>query len=147
MENGKKRVKSGKRITDEEFRKRVFDKVGDEYTFLEPYRRAADKILVRHDYCDGVYAVEPAAFLGNFSRCPDCSKSVPKINKRFRELVRRSVGSDYVFLTPYKRRSKVMPVRHSSCLSTFRTSPENFLYGGVRCPRCDPHNHMKYRSP
>lgn len=124
------------RLTDAEFRQRVYNKVGTEYTFLEPYRMAMLKILVLHSKCSGVYAVEPVAFLSNGVRCPDCSRSAPVTNKRFRKIVRQRVGFEYIFLTPYKRRNKLMKVRHLNCLTTFQTSPENFLYNNVRCPSC-----------
>ena len=37
--------------TDEEFRKEIYDLVGNEYLFLEPYQGALVKIKVSHDCC------------------------------------------------------------------------------------------------
>lgn len=45
----------GKRITEEEFRKSVFDLVGNEYVFLEKYNGVDNKITVKHNVCGHKY--------------------------------------------------------------------------------------------
>lgn len=77
----KKAVKEGrlknpiKRKTNNDFIKEVFDKVGDEYTFLEPYVKNNIHLKVIHNTCGHEYSVTPVRFLSNGRRCPKCSLS------------------------------------------------------------------------
>lgn len=58
--------------TTDEYKKKVYDLVGDRYTVLGEYKRAKDKIEIRHNICGNVYKVNPLMFfVGN--RCPKCS--------------------------------------------------------------------------
>lgn len=58
--------------TTEEYKKKVYDIVGDRYTVLGEYKRAEDKIEIRHNICGHIYKVNPLMFfVGN--RCPKCS--------------------------------------------------------------------------
>lgn len=58
--------------TDKEFKQEVYDLVGNEYTFLEPYVNAYTKIRVKHNKCGNVYKVTPSNFLRGY-RCPYCN--------------------------------------------------------------------------
>lgn len=64
----------GIKKTNQEFRKEVYDLVGDEYTFLEPYQNTHTKLNVKHNKCGNVYQVEPNKFLLG-RRCPYCYQS------------------------------------------------------------------------
>ena len=59
------------RKTNEQFVAEVYDLVGGEYTFLEPYTKAINKIKVRHNICGLEYEAVPIHFL-NGNRCPNC---------------------------------------------------------------------------
>lgn len=61
--------------TNGDFVKEVYDLVGNEYIFLEEYKKAIDKILVRHNECGNEYLVTPHSFLNHNSRCPKCNES------------------------------------------------------------------------
>lgn len=60
--------------TQEEFEREVFQLVGDEYSFLEPYINNYTTILVRHNKegCSHIYKVRPTHFLHENKRCPVC---------------------------------------------------------------------------
>lgn len=62
--------------TDEELRKEVYDLVGNEYVFLEPYVNSQTKIKVKHNKCGNIYEVKPNDFFQG-ERCPYCT-STPK---------------------------------------------------------------------
>jgi very-short-patch-repair endonuclease/phage FluMu protein Com len=68
--------------TDEQFKKEVFDLVGEEYSVLGEYEGANKKIKMRHNKCGYEWEVKPANFLQG-SRCPYCkaSKGEEKIAK------------------------------------------------------------------
>ncbi len=58
--------------TNNQFRKEVYDLVGDDYTFLDSYVNAITKIRVKHNKCGHIYKVKPDSFLQG-SRCPYCN--------------------------------------------------------------------------
>lgn len=57
--------------TQEIFDYQVKQQVGDEYTFLEPYKKNQIKMKVVHNKCGHLYHVTPNNFLQGF-RCPNC---------------------------------------------------------------------------
>jgi hypothetical protein len=128
-----------KRKTDAEFKKEVFDLVGDEYIFLDPYVNANTKIKVKHNKCGHAYKVTPSNFLMG-SRCPVCSLKVEgkarrKTNIQFKKEVLDLVGNDYVFLDPYVNARTKIRVKHNKCGNTYKVIPSKFL-NGRRCPYC-----------
>lgn len=124
-----------KRKTNEEFKREVYDLVGNEYTFLEYYQGALTKIRVNHNKCSHTYSVEPNAFLHG-SRCPYCAKEArKKTNTKFKQEVYNLVGNDYVFLDNYVNRNTKLRVKHEKCGNVYEVRPYNFLVG-KRCPYC-----------
>jgi hypothetical protein len=74
------------RLSNEEFKQRVYSLVGDEYSLLESYININTKILFKHNnaFCENYqYYVRPSDFLYNESRCPVCNES--KGEKRIRD--------------------------------------------------------------
>ena len=63
-----------KRSTDD-FKREVYDLVGDEYTVLGEYVNLKEKILIRHNVCGLEYEVIPNNFIHHNRRCPNCSRS------------------------------------------------------------------------
>lgn len=60
--------------TNEEFIQEVYDLVGNEYVFLEPYINDRTKIRCKHNKCGHIWCISPGKFLiGN--RCPQCAES------------------------------------------------------------------------
>lgn len=58
--------------TDEQFRKEVYNLVGNEYVFLGAYVNSYTKIKVKHNKCGNIYEVQPNIFLHG-RRCPFCN--------------------------------------------------------------------------
>lgn len=121
--------------TNEEFKKEVFDLVGNEYTFLEPYRGTHIKIEVKHNKCGNVYKVQPANFLSN-NRCPYCAGHIKKTNNQFRKEVYDLVGDEYTFLDLYVNNHTKLKVRHNKCGLVYKVEPNSFVHG-TRCPYCN----------
>ena len=120
--------------TDTEFKKEVFDLVGGEYTFLEPYVNNRYKIRVKHNRCNNAYEVIPCNFLGG-SRCPYCSGNAKKTNAQFKKEIYDLVGDEYTFLDTYVNANTKIKVKHNKCNKTYEVKPSNFLMGS-RCPYC-----------
>lgn len=126
-----------KRKTDKEFKKEVYDLVGNEYTFLEPYVNNSTKIKVEHNKCGNTYEVIPNAFLQG-SRCPYCydnGRAKRKTDEQFNKEVYDLVGNEYTFLESYVNARTKIKVKHSKCGDIYKVKPHDFL-SGKRCPYC-----------
>lgn len=64
---------SGNIINDEQFKKQVYNQVGNEYEVLGEYIKENTKILMKHNKCNHEWYVTPQNFIHNKSRCPNCS--------------------------------------------------------------------------
>lgn len=61
-------------LTDVEFKNKVYDLVGDEYTIIDKYINNHTKIKIRHNICGKEYTVQPKDFTKkNGNRCPFCN--------------------------------------------------------------------------
>lgn len=120
----------------ENFKEKVREAVGEEYTFLEEYKKATIKIKVRHNKCGTIYKTSPSYFLTNGNRCPHCNvMSMRSNDKVFRKRVKEAVGNEYDFHDRYVTNSKKLRVAHNKCGNTYKVSPLKFLQG-KRCPNC-----------
>jgi uncharacterized protein with PIN domain len=120
--------------TDAQFKKEVFDLVGDEYTFLDEYANTHTKLRVKHNKCGNVYGVRPHDFFrGN--RCPYCSGKMKKTDAQFKQEVQKLVGGEYDFLDTYADSKTKIRVKHNKCGNIYEVQPSNFLQG-YRCPYC-----------
>ena len=120
--------------TDADFKKEIFNLVGNEYVFLDSYVNAYTKIRVKHNECGNVYKVKPNNFL-NGSRCPYCFGTFKKTNGQFKQEIYDLVGDEYVFLDPYINDGTKLRVKHNKCGHTYKVKP-NYFIGGSRCPYC-----------
>lgn len=124
-----------KRKTNEQFKKEVFDLVGDEYVFLDIYVNARTKIKVKHSKCGDIYKVKPHDFLSG-KRCPYCSGNSRKTNTQFKKEVYDLVGSEYTVLESYVNAYTKIRVKHNQCGHIYKVKPHHFLEG-ERCPYCN----------
>ncbi len=124
-----------RRKTDVQFKKEVYDLVGDEYVFLDTYVKGKTKLKVKHNKCGHVYKVTPNNFLYQHSRCPYCSSKAKKTDAQFKQEVYDLVGNEYMFLDSYQGTLKKIRVKHNTCGTVYRVTPSHFLEG-TRCPYC-----------
>ena len=123
-----------RRKTDAEFKKEVYDLVGDEYTFLDSYVKSSIKIKVKHNKCNNGYMVTPNHFLRG-KRCPYCSGLAKKTDAEFKQEVYNLVGNEYIFLDHYVNNHTKLMVKHNKCGNIYEVKPNDFLTGH-RCPYC-----------
>ena len=128
-----------KRKTDEQFKKEVYDLVGDEYIFLDTYVNARTKLRVNHNKCGNIYEVLPNSFLSGH-RCPYCFGTPRKTNSQFKQEVANLVGNEYTFLDTYVNSQTKIEVKHNKCGNTYKVEPNSFL-SGSRCPYCSDDFH------
>lgn len=128
------------KVTDESFRQRVFNLVGDEYTFLESYTKALTKLKVRHNVCGLEYEVRPSLFLSG-TRCPACAhanatgKGVKINHEMFCARVYTAVGNEYSVMSQYGGARVKVRMRHNLCGKEYDIRPDMFLKGS-RCVGC-----------
>lgn len=136
---GSKRTGEKLRKTDKQFKREVKSLVGDDYTFLEKYKSAHEKLKVKHHTCGRVYKVEPNGFLrGN--RCVKCQIKKSAIRQRktqqeFEEEVFKLMEGEYVVIGKYINNRTPLSMYHKDCGNTYSVRPESFLRGS-RCPFC-----------
>ncbi|WAX23266.1 hypothetical protein VL10_ORF75 [Staphylococcus phage vB_SauM_VL10] len=128
----------GKRKTNKEFSKEVYNLVGNEYTFLEEYVNSSTKIKVRHNCktCNNnEYFTKPNSFLGG-DRCPKCSsikrrgKSYPKFTVcDWNEHFEKNLKYSYEQLTEFKGLKNIITLKHKPCGSIISIQANNFKVG------------------
>lgn len=120
--------------TTEQFKKEVYDLVGNEYEVLSEYYDINTKVKMRHIICGFIWNVTPNSFLLG-SRCPFCSKKLKKTTEMFKKEVFDLVGNDYIVLDEYVNAHTKVKFKHIACNNIFRMKPNSFLTG-QRCPKC-----------
>jgi hypothetical protein len=132
-------------MTDSEFKEKVKNLVGNEYTFLEPYKANTFKIKCRHNTCKHEFYTTPYKFLQLKHYCPKCAIKEASIrsantrrkpNSQFVQEVKDLVGDEYTFLEEYKSNLKPLQIRHNLCNGEYHVRPYDFLKAGQRCPYC-----------
>jgi hypothetical protein len=141
----------GVKYTHDEFVKKVFDQVGNEYTVLGEYKNSQTKIKMKHNTCNSEYEVRPVNFLakghGLSNRCPVCFKNYRKTNDDFKQEVKKLVGIEYDVLDVYKNNKTKVRFIHNSCKNEFEMRPRDFLKkNGNRCPICRKSKGEKFIS-
>ena len=124
-----------KRKTDAEFKKEVYDLVGDEYIFLDTYVNSKTKLRVKHSKCNRTYKVTPSHFLSG-SRCSFCYGSTKKSDSQFKQEIYNLVGDEYTFLDEYANTHTKLRVKHNKCGHIYKVRPHDFLRG-IRCHYCN----------
>jgi hypothetical protein len=121
-----------KKKTTEQFKKEVYDLVGDEYEILGEYVNSYTKIRIKHTKCGHIYEVTPANFLRG-SKCPKCSRK--KTHEQFIKEVFNLVGNEYTVIGEYINSKNKVSIKHNKCGYEWEVYPNNFLQG-TRCPIC-----------
>lgn len=126
-----------KKKSNDDFKREVKTLVGDEYSFLDPYTRAHDKIRCRHNKCGNVWLVKPNTFL-NGTRCPniDCIPKKPYKNRaQIEREIRNKTNDEYRMAEPYKGDGEKIFFVHRYCGTKWKIKPNDIL-NGHGCPKC-----------
>lgn len=134
------KIKSGlkRRVSQEEFLRRVRDQVGDEYTFLDEIDGVHTKLNVIHnnENCNyHQYKVTPSDFVNKGTRCPKCFGNKRKTTEEFKEEVFELEKGEYEVLGEYQNSNTKILMRHNSCGNEYMVTPAKFLLNR-RCPNC-----------
>lgn len=124
-----------KKMTNEEFLEKVYNKVKDEYTFLEPYIKSNIKIKVKHNICGNIYPVAPVYFLQG-TRCPYCYSTPKKDTETFKKEMYEKYGNRYTILGEYIDNKTKIKVRCNVCGYEYLVKPYHILCNGKECAKC-----------
>lgn len=130
----------GSQKTHDEFLKEVYELIGDEYSIISTYKKAREKINVRHNKCGNEWLVQADSFLRG-TRCPVCrikerAENRRKTNQQFLDEVREFKGDEYIFLQNYVDGNTKIEVKHKICNTIYKVKPQAFLSGHGNCPSC-----------
>lgn len=131
--------------TPEEFKEKVYEIFGDEYTLLDEYVNLKGRLRIRHNSESCNYSVKSkeARKILEGNRCRKCmdadgGKTRRKNHDDFIKQVNNLYGDEYTVLKDYELYSEPVLIRHNSKLCDnheFHRSPTNFLQGSA-CPIC-----------
>lgn len=129
----------GKKKTNDEFKKEVYNCVGSDYTFLDEYKTTNTPMWVQHtvDGCGYKYQVRPRNFLNLHQRCPVCNGGVRYTTEKFKEQVAELVGDEYEVLGDYKNNRTKVDLLHKVCGKIYPADPSHFIHSGRRCTHCN----------
>lgn len=130
----RKNIQIKKTKTNNQFIKEVYELIGEEYTFLEKYKGADNKIKCRHNKCGHEWQISPSNFLRG-KRCPKCSRNTLKTTEKYKKNVHSLVGDEYSVLGTYVDAKTYVQMRHNYCGYKWDIIPNSFLQG-TRCPQC-----------
>lgn len=134
-----------KRITDSEFRKRVRQKYGDQFTILSNYHGTNSKVKVRCNLCGWHVEVEAGHLLNrNYgTRCPLHGKG-QRDSSSFQKLVNQKQDNQYTLLSEYVNSRVKVKIKCNKCGVEFYAWPEGLL--NVRIGKNCNHKKSNHRS-
>lgn len=129
-----------KRLSNEEYEKRLFEVYRGEYVNVEKYATKRTKIKFKHIECGTEFISLPNDVLRGLKKCPKCmSKKLKTMHlkdpNKFKEDFYNIFSSDYELLTEYENNRKKITVRHK-CGNIYKTTPNNLLSKKSGCPIC-----------
>ena len=132
---GKKR-----RLTNEEFVRRLNDAFGGKIIALDEYQTERTTIRFKCLECYTEFKTSPSSLFISTYGCPTCVKKYKdfgnKTQEQFLEEVRELVGDEYEVLSKYINIDTPVTFRHIKCGEILTTTPYRFLKRGTRCKSC-----------
>ena len=124
-----------RKLTDEEFRDRVLNLVGDQYIPITSYVNRRTKVLMFHKDCCQFYWVNPDSFINGGRRCRYCYGNLGKTTGVFKKEIKTLYGDEYKVLGTYNGANKPIEVLHTVCNHKFYPTPESLKHGHT-CKYC-----------
>ncbi|MCW1966417.1 hypothetical protein [Polynucleobacter sp.] len=120
-----------RKLSDEEFNKRLFSRHHGEIIALEPYTQSKQPLRVQHLKCGKIWAVEPRVVLR--CGCHNCANR--KTDAQFKEELAIVHNNEIVALEPYQTLKTKILVRHT-CGNEWLASPGELISKETGCPWC-----------
>lgn len=137
----RKKAVENKTLGNEEFKKRVVSKLGDEFE-IGQYINKRTKVHLKHNKCGYEWSILPSNIY-KLKGCPKClGNRRNKTTNDFKSEVLALTADEYTVLGRYKGANTKILMRHNICKNEYSVAPYNFL-SGRRCPICSPKVRMK----
>ena len=128
--------------TTEQFKKEVYDIVGDKISVMSEYTHGREHVKFHCNVCGHDFLRYPEYFLGGRNECPECKKHkrgkpscIKKTTEEFKKEVYNLYKDEYTVMEEYKGSKQKILIRHNICGHKFRVRPTFFLEGN-KCPEC-----------
>ena len=124
------------RKTTEEFKKELFNLVGNEYTLEDEYINGRTKINFRHESCGQLWNTTPSEILNGY-RCIHCYGNALLSQEEFEKRVYDQRGDEYSVVGKYINFSTKVSMKHNKCGCIWDVKPSTFLGKESGCPKCN----------
>lgn len=130
----------GKRLTNEEFLKRVHDHYGNRFTFLDDYVNGTVLLRCRCNVCNDIFPASPQSFMRGIGGCRNCYGKKKMSTEDFQNRLNKVWGSNrFKVIGTYEGAHKKIAVECLKCGygkdKGWKVDPQNILHGHG-CPNC-----------
>ena len=126
----------GKKKNTEQFKKQLYDLVGDEYELIGEYVNNKTNITLKHNVCGNIYHPNPTNFLNTGRRCLYCYGNHTKTTEEFKQEVYNQRGNEYSVIGEYINSMEKIKIRHNACGYEWCVTPSDFISKQRICPLC-----------
>jgi len=132
--------KNNKKKTTEDFKKEIFDLVGDEYTLISEYINAHTHVEIKHEKCGNILSLTPTHFLSGI-RCRHCSYKELGLSRRkntddVKKEISKVSNGKYELVSEYITSNIKLRIKHLECGNVFEMKYRFFVNLDQRCPIC-----------
>lgn len=137
-----------KKLSQKEFEKRVYNKLGNEYKVVSKYKTIGENITIYHNKCNNYYTMKANTILNKGGKCPYCygniknikrlkklSKNQRKTKKEFNKQIKNKSNDIIEVLGEYKTRRNKIKVKCINCENEWYMRPDAILRGDG-CQKC-----------
>ena len=122
---------SRKKKTLEQFKKEVYDILGEDYEVIGEYINNKTKIEMFHKECDKYYMARPHDIKQKGTRCPHCFGNFKKTLSD----LKNELPKEFEYLDSFVSYSKPANFRCLKCDHIYNTNP-TYIVRGRKCPKC-----------
>jgi hypothetical protein len=127
------------RRTTEDFKRQVYNLVGEEYSVLGEFVSVDDPIKIKHNICGREYDAIPYCFLNmQASRCPRCNFGYHKNTEDIRNILYQRYNGEYELIGDYITGNINVSIRHNKCGHIWNVYLYSLLSENPSgCPNCN----------
>lgn len=103
------------------------------------YKSNGEKILIYHKNCGREFETIASNFKKR-GNCPLCNKKHKSNTLEFKDKVFKLTNDEYKVLGEYVNCKQKIKLQHKTCGSVYLATPDDFINGGTRCPKCFGNN-------
>ena len=114
-----------RRMTQEEFEKKVLERLGSDYKVLGEYKNKDTKVLMKHFLCSNEFMKRPHDIISKGSGCPYCNGN--RLAKYTEQWVKTNTPAPYRYESGFKNMTTKCIFYCSKCESYFEQIPSRLI--------------------